>query len=166
MLTLDIIVVINWSFKFSRHLLLSILYVYTLELWDTFVDRGCFGVCCYLLIVQITASAILLTSLLTLNVVVVYWSFRFSLQILFQLLLCTTYTLLDHVDRFVNRVRVAVFECSDSRFSYYIHFFYVFSLRWSLEVGLLALDVVAAYWSANYLIIWVWSFRFSLQLFY
>lgn len=105
LLTLDIIVVIYWLFKFSRHLLFSIPYVYTLELWATFVDRGCFGVCCYLLIVQITASAILLTSsLFTLNIVVVYWSFRFTLQILYQLLLCITYTLLDHAARFVNRV--------------------------------------------------------------
>lgn len=105
LLTLDIIVVIYWLFKFSRHLLFSIPYVFTLELWATFVDRGCIGVCCYLLIVQITVSAILLTSsLFALNVVVVYWSFRFSLQILYQLLLCITYTLLDHVARFVSRV--------------------------------------------------------------
>lgn len=37
-----------------------------------------------------------------------------------------------------------------SRFSYFIQFFYVFSWRWSLEIGLLTLDVVghvAIYWS-------------------
>lgn len=175
---LTLYIIVDWSFK-SRHLLLSIIYVYTLELWDTllFVNRGCFRVCCYLLIVQITVSAILLTSsLLTLNVVVVYWSFRFSLQILYQLLLCITYTLLDHVARFVNRVcrgsfltfRLSIqllyslllcilstlklggrfvglgccgsllicklfeFDRSDSRSSYFISSFYVYSVRWSL----------------------------------
>lgn len=173
LLTLYIIVVIYWSFK-SRHLLLSILYVGALRFicwpwlfWGMllFIDRSENRVSYFInfFFVDLECCGGLLM-------------FRFSLQILYQLLLCITYTLLDHVARFVNLVclgsfwtfRLSIqllyslllcilstlklggrfvglgccgsllirklfeFDRSDSRSSYFISSFYVFSVRWGL----------------------------------
>lgn len=112
-----------------------------------FVDLECCG---SLLIVQIFASYIVSTSFTyTLLDHVArfvnrvcrgsFWTFRLSIQLLYSLLLCILSTL-KLGGRFVGLgccgslliCKLFEFDRSDSRSSYFINSFYVFSVRWGL----------------------------------